>query len=66
VPYRQICGFGDDFSSDSVLFLIILSMKERMYIEVRPHVGGNSRCENVNCSAMGSRLRLRVFQFLLY
>jgi hypothetical protein len=30
--------FSKDFGSDSILFLTILSMKQCMYIEVRPHI----------------------------
>jgi hypothetical protein len=40
--------FIDDFDSDSILFLTILSMRQCMYIEVRPHMCGDSRHENVN------------------
>jgi hypothetical protein len=32
----------------TVLFLTILSMKQWMYVEVRPHICGDSRCEYVN------------------
>jgi hypothetical protein len=43
-----MCVFIEDFVSDNVLFLTVLSMKQSMYIEVRPHICGDSVCENVN------------------
>jgi hypothetical protein len=45
---QKMFGFSEDFGSDSILFLTILSLKQCMYIEVRLHVCGDSRCENLN------------------
>jgi hypothetical protein len=38
VPNRKICVFNDYAPSDNILFLTILSMKQCIYIEVRPHM----------------------------
>jgi hypothetical protein len=35
---RNICVFGDDFFSDSILFLTILFMKQCMHTEARPYM----------------------------
>jgi hypothetical protein len=45
---QKICVFSEDFASDSNLFLTILSMKQCVYVDVRPHMCGDSRCEKVN------------------
>jgi hypothetical protein len=40
---QRISVFGEDFGSDSILFLTILSMKQCMYVDVMPHECGDSR-----------------------
>jgi hypothetical protein len=40
--------FSDAFCSDNILFLATLSLKQRIYIEVRPYMCGDSRCGNIN------------------
>jgi hypothetical protein len=41
---------NDDFCSDSILFLTTLSMKQCMYIEVRPIMCGDSMLPIVDYS----------------
>jgi hypothetical protein len=41
VPYREMLCLSDDFDCESTLFLTVLSMKQYMYIEVKPHMFGD-------------------------
>jgi hypothetical protein len=46
-----VLDISEDFGSDSIL--IMLSMKQCMYIEVRPHMCGDSRCKTIPVTSLG-------------
>jgi hypothetical protein len=56
VPYKNIVVLEMSFGSDDILFLTTLSIKQWMYVELRPHMCADSRCVNVNSHVEPSQL----------